>query len=262
MRRLKFIDEPGLCRLWFSILLFFCLFFLKQRVWIFRKLPAHSSAEERRCPWSWSHLYLLASSPDNSRVAVSEGHTVQQPLKIELNMVTQTRVHLQTLVLLLFVGKYNCAGCLKCLVCCECCSSCLWVVKLPAGCETQISPTHVSTVQHHSQLSAFKRNKSIYLTKDTRVKLLFPPILPPFSSLPLSVTLFLYPVWVPSKKKPRKKKKKMRWNQCCHCLPGGGLGYIRALDPTQPQSHKDIHVASSLRLSPHFTLQELPSLCL
>lgn len=41
----------------------------------------------------------------------------------ELNMVTQTRVHLQTLVLLFFVGKYNCARCLKRLVCCGCCTS-------------------------------------------------------------------------------------------------------------------------------------------
>lgn len=77
----------------------------------------------------------------------------------------------------------------------------LWKSDQPHSCQHSAAP----------QLSAFKGNKSIYLTKDTRVKLLFPPIRPPFSSLPPSVSLFLCPVWVPSKKKRKRKKK--RWDE-------------------------------------------------
>lgn len=51
-------------------------------------------------------ILLLASCEDNFTVGVD---TVHQELQKELNMVTQTRVHLQTLVglLLIFVGKYS-----------------------------------------------------------------------------------------------------------------------------------------------------------
>lgn len=85
---------------------------------------------------------------------------------------------------------------------------------------------------HSATLSAFKLNKSIHWTEDTRVKLcplfLFSSFLS--NGLPLCLPLSLpsFPcvfVWVLI-------EKETRLNQCCHRLPRGGFGLYKSTGPT------------------------------
>lgn len=112
-----------------------------------------------------------------------------------------------------------------------------WVVNLPAGCELK---TQFQSCASAHWLSALKRN--------------IPAMEQRLSSFPSSLSLVSSS---PPSMRLCEQKKRDRINVVTVC-PGGALGYIRALDPTQHNSH----TKTSMWWDFCHTLQEIPPLCL